>query len=299
MTKLGSPALHFALALAAASTFQTSTAQAQQLTDRVSPDVPTEDTTAWALSAGGVFNSGNTQSYGLNVGTNASIVRGRHGVGASWTFNIGGANLPDDMVDEYIMTSRNSNARLRYDFYLTKNDALFVALAHRWDTFAGLDTRLQGQVGYMRNFLNVEKHRAWGEIGYDITYDNFDPERRLDPDQSELPTCMGVDAATAPDECLADGSQVVHAARLYLGYDNQLSEAVRFLTGIEALLNLQQVEDLRLNFDAALQTTIAGSLQVELKFKLLYDNVPALRADGTSFEKVDTLTTFSLIYTFI
>lgn len=270
-----------------------------QLTERVNTERPEEDTTSWALSAGGTFASGNTQSYAVNAGTNLSLIRGRHGIGASWTFVMGGANLPDDMVDEYVLTARNSNARLRYDFYLTKNDALFVALAHRWDTFAGLDTRLQLQAGYMRNFLNVEKHRAWGEIGYDLTYDNFDPERRLDPDQSGLMECMGADPLTAPDVCLAEGTQIVHAARIYLGYDNQLSEAVRFLAGLEALLNLQEIEDLRLNFDAALQSTIAGNLQVEIKFKLLFDNVPALRADGTSFEAVDTLTTVSLIYTLL
>lgn len=272
---------------------------APQLTERVNTDAPEEDATSWNLTAGGTFASGNTQSYSLTAGTNVSIIRGRHGIGASWTFVMGGANLPDDMVDEYVLTARNSNARLRYDFYLTKNDALFLALAHRWDTFAGLDTRLQLQAGYMRNFLNVEKHRAWGEIGYDMTFDNFDPERRLDPDQSGLVECMGADVATAPDVCLADGTQIVHAARIYLGYDNQLSEAVRFLAGLEALLNIQEIEDLRLNFDAALQSTIAGSLQVEIKFKLLFDNVPALRADGTSFESVDTLTTVGLIYSLL
>ena len=67
----------------------------------------------------------------------------------------------------------------------------------------------------------------------------------------------------------------------------------------EALLNLEEPEDLRINYDAALRSTIAGSLQVEIKFKLLYDNVPALQADGTEREKIDTTTTISLIYTLI
>ena len=83
---------------------------------------------------------------------------------------------------------------------------------------------------------------------------------------------------------------------MFLGYDNQLNEHVKVIAGLEALLNLEEPEDLRLNFDAALRSSIAGSLQLELKFKLLFDNVPALNADGSEREKVDTTTTLSLIY---
>lgn len=272
-----------------------------QLTERVSEERPEDDETAWALSAGALFNTGNTESWNLNAGTNFRIVRGRHAFGLEWAFNYGRANLPDDMLDEYTDTVRNSNARMRYDFYLTKMDALFVALAHRWDTFAGLDTRLQVQAGYLRNFFKEENHRSWGEIGFDYTYDNFDPEAIQDPDTSADPMCdptMGapMNIADRPAICQAAGHQHVYAARVYLGYDNQLNEHVKVLAGLEALLNLQEPEDLRLNFDAALRSAIAGSLQLEIKFKLLFDNVPALNADGSEREKVDTTTTLSLIY---
>lgn len=270
-----------------------------QLTERVSEEVPEEDETAWALSAGAVFNTGNTESWNLNAGTNFRIVRGRHAFGLEWAFNYGRANLPDDGDDDYVDTVRNSNARIRYDFYLTDMDALFAAVAHRWDTFAGLDTRLQAQAGYLRNFFKEENHRSWGEIGFDYTYDNFDPEAIQDPDTAGNMECdptVTPNVADRPAICQADGTQNVYAARVFLGYDNQLNEHVKVLAGLEALLNLEDPEDLRLNFDAALRSTIAGSLQLELKFKLLFDNVPALRADGTSLEKVDTTTTLSLIY---
>ncbi|HJK94095.1 MAG TPA: DUF481 domain-containing protein [Polyangiaceae bacterium LLY-WYZ-15_(1-7)] len=293
-----------ALALGAPAPAGAQAADPEQLTERVNQERPEEDETAWALSAGAVINTGNTRSWTANAGSNFRLVRGRHAFGAEWAFNYGRADLPDDGVDDYTDTARNSNLRLRYDLYLTRMDALFVALAHRWDTFAGLDTRLQGQVGYLRNFFREENHRAWGEVGYDITYDNFDPEAIQDPDTASDPMCdpaMGApdDIADRPAICQADGSQIVHAARVYLGYENALNEHVRFLTGVEALLNLEEPEDLRINYDAALRSTIAGSLQVEIKFKLLYDNVPALQADGTEREKIDTTTTISLIYTLI
>lgn len=276
----------------------------EQLTERVNEERPEEDVTSWAVSAGAVINTGNTQSWMLNAGTNFRIVRGHHSFGAEWTFNYGRANLPSDDRDAYVDTVRNSNSRLRYDFYLTKLDALFLAAAHRWDTFAGLDTRLQIQAGYLRNFFKESNHRSWAELGYDMTYDNFDPEAIQDPDTAMDPSCdpaqgAPMNIADRPAQCQADTTQIVHAARVYLGYDNALNENVHFLTGLEALLNLQQVEDLRLNFDAALRSTIVDSLQVELKFKLLFDNVPALQGDGTSREKLDTNTTISLIYTLL
>ena len=69
-------------------------------------------------------------------------------------------------------TVKNLNAKLRYDYYLTLMDALFVAIVLRWDEFAGLDLRVQGQLGYLRNFLRKDGHRFWGEVGYDLTVDN-------------------------------------------------------------------------------------------------------------------------------
>ncbi len=301
--------LSFALFAVLVAALGASRAHAQpaapaQLTERVAEAPPSEDVTSWSLSAGAVVSTGNTRSWTANAGTNFRLVRGRSSVGAEWAFNYGRANLIGDDPDAgYVDTVRNSNAKLRYDFFLTPMDALFVAVAHRWDTFAGLDTRLQLQAGYLRNFFKEENHRAWGEVGYDMTFDNFDPEAVQDPARTGAPEC---DPALVPfvsdrreNGCFLDGTQVVHAARVYLGYENALNENVRFLTGVETLLNLQEIEDLRLNFDAALRSTIAGSLQVEIKFKMLFDNVPAVRADGSDFEKLDTTTTISLIYSLI
>ena len=234
----------------------------------------------FSLNAGGVFSSGNTRAWTLTAGTHFARVDGRHGVTLDWAFNYGRADLRNDDGDftGYQDVARNSNAKIRYDFYLTPNDALFVALGHRWDTFAGLDTRLQAQAGYLRNLFAEENHRLWAEVGYDMTYDNFDPDPLLDPDTMEE----------------LDGDQVVHSVRGYLGYKNQLNEHVLFTTGLEALIDVQDIDNLRLNYDAALAATLVGSLQVELKFKLLFDNVPV---SGNT--ETDTTTTFSVIYTFL
>lgn len=255
---------------------------AAQFTESVSTEAPEEDKTEWNIAAGGIFNSGNTRSWSLTAGTHFGLIRGRHGFGFDFLLAYGRAALRDPVTGEFGETTdvaRNTNTSARYDFYITPNDALFVAAKHRWDTFAGLDTRLQAQVGYLRNFLNEENHRFWGEIGYDFTYDNFDPDPLVDMMTGEV----------------LDGTDAVHSARLYVGYKNQLNEHVLFTTGLEALFDLQDFTDnTRLNFDAGLQVTVVDSLQLGIGFKLLYDQEPVQGREG-----VDTITTLNLLYSLL
>jgi len=240
-------------------------------------DKPDEVLT-FTASLGLVYAAGNTSAWTLNGGTQFRIVRGRSAFSLDWTLAYGRADLtPNDDSTGFVDTVRNSNARARYDFYLTRMDALFVALAHRWDTFAGLDTRLQAQAGYLRNFIQRDKLRLWAEVGYDFTYDNFDPDPLVDG--------MGM---------MLDGSQNVHAARAYVGYDNKINQLLNVTLGVEALFNLQQGEDVRLNLDAAMVSSLSELFKVEVKFKLLFDNVPVQGDPARS--KVDTLLTVNLVF---
>jgi putative salt-induced outer membrane protein YdiY len=255
--------------------------EAQQLTERAVETAPAENKTAWTLSSGFVLNTGNTESWTLSGGTNLQLIRGRHSFLAETAFNTSAANVEDDMGVEtgYATNARNLNSRLRYDYFFTTYDAAYASIRHRWDTFAGLDTRLQNQIGYLRNFFKEEKHRFWGEVGYDLTYDNFDPDPLPDPDM--------------PGEFLP-GSAIVHAGRLYLGYMNNLNEHVLFETGGEVLFNFQVGRDIRFNYDARLLSTVAAKLQIELKFRLQYDNEPVPGNDA-----LDTTTIANLIVTLL
>jgi putative salt-induced outer membrane protein YdiY len=245
---------------------------------------------SFTASLGMVYATGNTNSWTLNGGTQFRLVRNRHALSIDWTMAYGRADLtPNDDSTGFVDTVRNSNGRARYDFYLTRNDALFVALAHRWDTFAGLDTRLQAQAGYLRNIIQKDKHRLWTEIGYDFTYDNY--VLTQDPDTAMLPECADtVPLDMRPANCIVDG-QNVHAARAFVGYDNHLASAVHFTAGLEALFNLQDGDDIRLNLDAAVVSTLTELFKLEVKFKLLFDNVPV---PGKT--KTDTLLTVNLVF---
>jgi putative salt-induced outer membrane protein YdiY len=151
-----------------------------------------------------------------------------------------------------------------------------LAGVYRWDTFAGLDARVQGQLGYMRNFFKVENHKFWGELGYDVTYDNYDPDPLLDPTDPSI---------------ILPGSDVVHSARGFLGYNNELNEEVMFLTGVAALVNVEDTDDVRVTWNSALRSTIGAGFQLELKLLLDLDTQPV-----PGKEKVDTTTTVNLIY---
>jgi putative salt-induced outer membrane protein YdiY len=216
--------------------------------------------------------TGNTKTWQLVAGSNFLLARNPHALSAAADLAFGESDLPDDGVDGYESTVKNLRAKLRYDFLLSETDAVIAAVAFRRDEFAGIDARAQGQVGYLRYFKRAKTHRFWGEVGYDLTYDDFAP---LPPEG-------------------ADGSEVVHSARLFAGYDNRINEAVTYLGGIEGLLNVEDTDDTRINFDNALRSSVAGNLQLELKFSLQWDNVPIPGA-----EELDTQTLISLIYTLI
>jgi len=247
-------------------------------TEEVKAELFQDDVTTLTANLGAAFNTGNTEAWQLNTGSDFALVRGRHGLGISMAFAYGRANVKDDMTDSLVDTVRNLKTRARYDFFLTPMDALFLAAVYRWDTFAGLDTRASGQVGYMRNFFKEEKHRFWGELGYDLTYDNYDPDPLIDEDTMQV----------------LPGDDVIHSARVFAGYDNQINQQVTFLTGLEALINVEDTKDVRLAWDNALRSSIGSGFQVELKFSLGVDTQPV---PGT--KKVDTTTLVTLLYTLL
>ena len=249
----------------------------EQHVEAAPEEAPVEDVTKWQVSLGGVLQTGNTESRTIQGASLFELIRGRHGFLAEAQGSYGAAQV-DETTDEFEDTARNVRLRLRYDFFLTNLDAIFAALVFRHDPFAGLDYRAQGQLGYARYVFREENHRLWGEIGYDITYDNYDPDPLIDP-----MTMMEL-----------EGTATVHSARLFAGYENIKDENLQFRTGLEVLINVQDAEDVRLTWDSSLRTGLAGRLQLELKFLLQLDNVPV-----PGNESLDTTTQLNLIYTLI
>lgn len=255
-------------------------AAAQPAPAELKVDVPTEDLLSWEIAAGGSVVTGNTQSYGATVGTQFDLVRSKHrfNFGALFLYNrskIQSADSTDPGTIE--TTAKNLNSHARYEYYFRERDAVFLGVKHRWDTFAGLDTRLQIQPGYLRVFHeNKEKERRfWGEVGYDFTYDNLYPNPLpADPETGAIPA----DAV------------FTHAGRIFLGWDARFQDYLRILTGLEALLNFQEIGDLRLNWNTRVSASIHKRVELGVQFLLLYDRIPV-----PTHRKLDTYLLANLI----
>lgn len=248
---------------------------------KVSLDEFQKEATSFSTSFGGALSSGNTQSMQATVGGLFGMIRDRHALNLSMDFAYGRArlNASSPLVD----TARNLRSHGRYALFLSTMDALFVAGMYRWDTFAGLDARLQGQVGYMRNLYAADKLRLWGELGYDLTYENYDPDPLpRDDNGNRVP-----------------GYKYLHSARLFLGYDNQINAMMVVLMGVEGLLNVEEPSDSRVNVDLALRSVVIDRLQLEFKAILQVDTKPAPRPANQELYKYDTILKLNLIYTLI
>jgi hypothetical protein len=183
-------------------------------------------------------------------------------------------------------TAGNVVARARYDLFLSQLDAVFVAIAPRRDTFAGLDLRLQNQIGYLRNlYFPSDAHRVWSEVGYDLTYDN-------------IGEVQGATASTTPPtnnstkKC-EDDTCVVHSARIFLGYTNRISPTANLSLGVENLIDFVDPGNLRVNGLVELTSSITQAFKLGVQSRILYDREPV---QGT--EKYDVIAVAQVVYTY-
>jgi len=263
--------------------------QAATFTQAATLDHPATDETVWNISAGATLNTGNTRSFAGNAGTHLAIRRGPHGFVFDLQAIEGIAQALDPAMTSamghtvygpWTESASSVTTSGRYDFFLTDSDAIFGAFALRHDRLAGLELRTQVQVGYLRNFYVVEKHRLWGEVGYDFTYDYFWNKTIHDPTSGAL---LATDRNS-------------HSARFYLGYDNHLNENLTLTTGVEFLLRPYRVDgqgdfQARLNWITQLNMKVDAHFSLGLAFTLRYDSVPP-----AGKENVDTITVLNLIY---
>lgn len=268
-------------------------AAASQFAETASAPPAADDTDdVLNLQLGGAFNYGNTRSIQAQGGANFLVLRDIHLVQGEAQFTFGSAATRDatsGQWSDFRENSRNILGRIRYDIFVDPEDSFFAVVGLRNDTFAGLDYRLQLQLGYMRNLFREcgrDDHRLWAEAGFDVTVDDRDP----DP----LPP-SGVTGA----ECRLNGTclpniEDQYSIRLYLGYDNHAHDAWTLRTGLEALFDLVDEENVRLNSISELLVRIEENFQAGVRFTFLFDNVPVPGKDT-----VDTSTVLTMVYSLL
>lgn len=239
------------------------------------PEEP-DHATELKLSSGGMFSSGNSRLIAL---TGAGHFRARRsdnqltmGLAANYS------EAPPAPEADMQTTVKNFQGKARYDRFLGEGFAAFLSASARNDRFQGLDLRLNVDPGLAYYFVDQAKQQLWLELGYDLQYDfrhAYTLRRAAEEDGSAL----------------LERTDVRHSARGFVGYANNINEAITFNTGLEYLQSVTEKKYWRLNWDAGLNSAIGSNLSIATTFSLRYDNAPL-----PTIEKTDTVTSVSLVY---
>jgi len=285
-----------------ASAQATSPVPVAQHTEAVVVPAPVANQLTVSMAAGATLNAGNTRAYAGNAGGRLGLIRPPHQLTVEALGTMGYARAtPQADVEQ---TSANVIGRGRYDLFLSRMDALFLAVAPRRDTFAGLNLRLQNQAGYLRNlYFPADSHRLWTELGYDLTYDVFArittpvvtdiTTMVVDPDPANPgPITKTTTSSSKPD------SEIIHSARIFLGYTNLTYPVANLNLGVETLYDFQDSKNVRVNGLAEITSSITGSFKLGIQSRVFFDNVPVKPAGAPAFNKTDAVIAVQVIYTF-
>ena len=295
--------LTFAAPLFAAAPFSVASAQdgapeaGAANTERVAA-ANADDDLRLQLTAGASGTYGNARNIAINLAGLFAVRRGQHSFlfEAGWVYGLAATRVdPEMMMYDFGTPNENTNnftSRLRYDFFLDPDDALFLVAKARRDPFARLEPRITLQGGYLRNLFREENHRLWGEIGYDFTYDRFG---------TPVPLQVGVDDMGNP--ILAD-DRALHSLRLYVGYSNHLTDTLTYDTGLEALMRFDRPEHWRFEWTNQIRSKIEDWLQISLDVTVRVDSLPPGQAEAWNeqanqpTQMTDLLATLNLVGTF-
>lgn len=268
-----------------------------------------EDATELEISAGGLLSTGNAFAAAVTGQGRFRLRRGIHQVAAQAAGNYGIADTEVETVRvsfpsgaeiqelslERDTTVANVQGMARYDVFFAKRWSAFLMGTARRDRFQGLDLRLNLDPGVAFHVLTRPKHRLWFEAGYDFQYD-IRREEAIFADQPIDPLVDGDGDGFADTERvrIADDTLVNHAARIFVGYNNSLSDRVAFDTGLEYLQSVIRGSRFRLNWINALTVQLGDRFGVGATFTLRYENEPL-----PDVAKLDTITAILLTVRFI
>lgn len=248
----------------------------------------TTDATELTLSAGGMLSTGNSRAASMTGMADFRLRRYIHQAQAVVVGNYGltSEEGKDNFKKE---TVENIQGRIRYDIFFHPRWSAFTMATARHDVFQGLDLRLNIDPGVAFFALTKPNHRLWFEAGYDFQFD-LRTKCQRDPDNpgETLKDMVTNDCIKTPNN---RKTSEIHAARLFGGYVNKLSENLTFNTGLEYLQSLQHADVFRLNWENALSVQFKANLSIAATFILRYENTPL---DGV--EKLDTQTALNLVY---
>ncbi|MGC4087831.1 MAG: DUF481 domain-containing protein [Polyangiaceae bacterium] len=234
-----------------------------------------KDTTEMTINAGGLVAGGNAKSLAATASSKLRLRRGLNQLSAAVAANYGEA-APKGQGDMQT-TVENFQGKVRADRFLADHFAVFIAMSGLRDRFLGLRLRLNLDPGLAYYVLDEAKHRLWIEGGYDLQHDF----RRGD----------AIAAALAKTGQQLDRSEVRHSGRLFVGYDNSLTENITVTTGLEYLQAFKDTDNYRINWDLGLNSRIGGNFSIATTLNVRYDHNPL-----PDIKTTDVTSALSLVY---
>ena len=267
-----------------ATTGKTDIAKSGFATGSMPADEDPRDATELAISAGGLFASGNARTVALTSAAKLKVRRDEHQFSMALAGNFARSGKKGESVETAV---ENYQGLLRYDYFLSNHVALFLQSSARRDRFQGLDLRLNVDPGLAYYFINTKKQTLRGEGGYDLQHDV-----RRDASRVQTPEAVAPGAPPPAPLPLLDKTQTLHNIRLFAGYDSKLYKEVSLISGIEYLQNVSDFGTYRLVFDIGIKSNVADNLAIATTYTMRYENKPLPTVENT-----DSIASVNLVYT--
>jgi hypothetical protein len=217
---------------------------APKLTEAPKPYEATVNSTDAAISAGGQFATGNSQSFAASGRGNFVIRRGANAFGATVIGNyaeakvtpapapfVPGAITPTPAAASWQKSTENLQGKLRYDRYFTSNFSAFFQITGTHDAFQAITFRLNLDPGVKLLVVNKESTKVWGELGYDFQFDdNFTDANGVEQAGAGGPAFDPAGAAYVISK-----NDTIHSSRVFAGFHHSLNKEVQVNLGLEYL----------------------------------------------------------------
>ncbi len=202
------------------------------------PPEPPKDPAELAFDLGLVSTGGNTSVTTLNVGERVTLNQARWQVAQAFA-HIYGRN--DGTTNANLW-----RASLRGDWFATGNVGFFAGFNYERNPFAGISGRFEEGAGLAARVGRESRQRLVVETGL----------------------------AAVQQRSTADSLDAFVTGRAALTWRLALAEKAYVQQFVEALPNLKEADDLRLNTESALVAPVVRHLAVKLSYVVRFDNVP-------------------------
>lgn len=185
-----------------------------------------------------LVTGGNTELEVYNTKTKNTYEKGNN------TFTLGGHYMYGTSFNEE--NSRNWDINAKVEHALNKKIGLYLGTVYEGDEFAGIDNRLNGDLGSSYKFYKSDKGQAFTEVGYRYRREENLVGRVLNQSQG----------------------------RVYLEGKRTPSKDITMKLWAEYLPNFTDSEDWQLNFEPSFQYNFHSNLALKWGYLGRYDNLP-------------------------